>query len=64
MSSLFGGPKPPKPLPIPDQMDAGKAADRLREQLAGRTGRQATILTATKDNGAGRERPRASLLGG
>lgn len=62
MSSLFGGPKPPKPLPIPDQMDAQAAADKLREQLAGRKGRQATLLTATTDGGA--QRPRATTLGG
>lgn len=64
MSGLFGGMKAPKPPPIPDQEDAGAAADRLREQLASRSGRQQTLLTGTIDTGAGRQRPRATLLGG
>lgn len=64
MSGLFGGMKVPKPPPIPDQNDAAAAADKLREQLASRSGRQQTLLTQTVDTGAGRQRPRAASLAG
>lgn len=64
MSGLLGGAKVPKPPPIPDQEDAAGAADKLRERLASRSGRQQTLLTGTVDAGAGRQRPRSTLLGG
>lgn len=66
MSFLFGKapkPEPAQRMPVPDDKDARMAAERQRMKIAGRSGRQSTMLSRGRTGEAGTSSYSNSLLG-
>lgn len=65
MGALFGGKPKPQPavrMPDPEDKDSQLAAERQRQTIAARGGRQSTMLTR-RSGDAGSTAYRNSLLG-